>query len=60
MSRVLTPEKAISEGLIVGLSLQTIYRLCRDGLIPCQKIGRRYLLSEVEIQRWAAQGTAGK
>jgi len=57
--RVLTPERAVSDGLIVGLSLQSLYRLCRAGLIPCQKVGRRYLLSEAAILHWASQGSAG-
>ncbi len=52
--RVLTPDAAIIEKVIVGISLQTLYRLCREGSIPCRKVGRRYLISEGELQRWAA------
>ena len=57
MSKVFTPEAAIENGVIVGVNIQTLYRLMRTGGLPCIKVGRRYLISETELARWAEKET---
>jgi excisionase family DNA binding protein len=39
----------------LGLSLDTVHRMCRDGRLPYVKIGRRLRVEPEELARWVAR-----
>jgi len=36
----------------------TLYKLVREGKIPCQKVGRHWRFLKVAIDRWLEEGPA--
>jgi excisionase family DNA binding protein len=43
----------------LGLSLDTVHRMCRDGRLPYVRIGRRIRIEPEELARWVAQHRCG-
>lgn len=44
-----------------GFTKDRVWQLCRDGVIPVVKFGRRYKFDPAQLERWIARGgTAGK
>jgi excisionase family DNA binding protein len=41
----------------LGLSVNTAYQYLRDGTIPSQRVGTRYIISRDVINAWLAAGT---
>jgi excisionase family DNA binding protein len=39
----------------LGLSLDTVHRMCRDGRLPYVRIGRRLRVEPEELARWVAR-----
>lgn len=39
------------------ISKSTLYKLVREGKVPCQKIGRHWRFSKVAIDRWLGEKT---
>jgi len=47
----LTPEWIAAD---TSLHINTIYQLIKDGKLPHIKLGRRYLISRIEYEKWLA------
>lgn len=45
----LTPEILSS---VLPVSRSTLYRALHQGTIPCMRIGKRFILSRVHLERW--------
>lgn len=43
----------------LGASRERIYEMCRKGLIPHVKLGRRYKFDPERLERWIAEGGTG-
>jgi excisionase family DNA binding protein len=43
----------------LGLSMDTVHRMCRDGRLPHVRIGRRIRVEPEELARWIAQRRHG-
>lgn len=41
------------------ISKSTLYKLVREGEIPCQKIGRHWRFNRVAIDTWLSQAGGG-
>ena len=44
---------------LFSVSPKHIYRLAREGLLPCVRVGRRIRFDKEKIDRWVADGGAG-
>ena len=51
LTMALTPEQIAAD---TSLHVNTIYQLIKDGKLPHIKLGRRYLISRVEYEKWLA------
>ena len=49
LSMALTPEQIATD---TSLHINTIYQLIKDGKLPHIKLGRRYLISRAEYEKW--------
>jgi excisionase family DNA binding protein len=49
LTMALTPEWISKD---THLHINTIYQLIKDGKLPHIKLGRRYLISRVEYEKW--------
>jgi hypothetical protein len=45
---------------LAPLSCATVYDLCRRGVLPCVRVGRRVFLTQDGIARFIAAGGAGE
>lgn len=52
MADVLTIEEL---SVYLKISKSTLYKLVREGKIPCQKIGRHWRFSKGTIDRWLSE-----
>jgi len=59
MKEILTP---IEAGEYLNLSVRTIHRLAKNGLIPALKVGRRWRFKSAALEEWLLCGktTPGK
>jgi excisionase family DNA binding protein len=59
MKEILTP---IEAGEYLNLSVRTIHRLAKNGLIPAFKVGRRWRFKKGALDKWLLCGktTPGK
>jgi len=44
---------------LLAVSPKHIYRLAREGLLPCVRVGRRIRFDKEQIDRWVADGGSG-
>jgi len=49
LTMALTPEQIAAD---TSLHINTIYQLIKDGKLPHIKLGRRYLISRAEYEKW--------
>jgi excisionase family DNA binding protein len=52
LAQHLSPEQVASR---TSLSVDTIYRLCRDNRLPSRRIGRRRIISETDVVEFLEQ-----
>ena len=50
---VYTPDELVSK---LGLPRHQVFRALRSGDIPARRVGRRYLVSKVGLERWLEAG----
>jgi excisionase family DNA binding protein len=53
MERFLTPEEVAA---LVGMHVETIRLMCRQGRIPAAKVGREWRFSPDVLRRWIEAG----
>lgn len=51
----ITPEEVAG---LLGLSRRQVYRQLAEGLIPCRRVGRRYVIFRADVDRLLRDGTA--
>lgn len=51
----ISPEDAAS---VLGISRRQVYRQLADGVIPCRRVGRRYVIFRADVDRLLRDGTA--
>lgn len=44
---------------LLGTSQARIWEMCRNGLIPCVRLGRRYKFDPDKLERWIESGGTG-
>lgn len=56
------PELCVMSDLerVLPISRATAYRMAQQGIIPCIRIGRRFIFSREHIKRWIEQGMTGE
>ena len=53
----LTPEMLSS---VLPVSRSTLYRALHQGTIPCMRIGKRFIRSPMNLERWLEEGLCHK
>ena len=51
------PDKLAS---VLHISRSTLYRALRRGEIPCLRVGKRFILSRVHLERWMEENLCKK
>ena len=56
------PELCVMSDLerVLPISRATAYRMAQQGIIPCIRIGRRFIFSREHIKRWIEQSMTGE
>jgi excisionase family DNA binding protein len=57
VQRLLTAGEA---ALLLGLKRWTVWKLCRDGVLPVVRIGRSVRIDEGALRQWIADGGTAK
>jgi len=54
---ILTPEQVCD---YLSLPRSSLYKLCREGKIPCFKVGRHWRFRNVDLESWMAMQVNGR
>lgn len=45
---------------VLPVSKSTLYRALRQGTIPCLRVGKRFILSRIHLERWMEERLCNK
>lgn len=45
---------------VLPVSRSTLYRALRQGTIPCLRVGKRFILSRIHLERWMEKRLCNK
>lgn len=45
---------------VLPVSRSTLYRALRQGTIPCLRVGKRFILSRIHLERWMEERLCNK